>query len=219
MAELRGGPYREQFVNLRAELAEIISNGHADPETFRTTLLRVLKSLETIRMKNDNDIIKKHQEIAHCTATSKAADTVANLLIGVIRGIKKDRSARKVPLIDKKDEDVLTDEELLQTICVCGCRDASDIATCKCPCHEGKSCGREHCVVCSAAEATRSATETVDDAVHRAPKNLENKFEQHDPGVEVGKTSKSSPARKEVSKNKPKKKVAKKTKKAVKAKK
>jgi hypothetical protein len=148
----RGAIHREKFARLQVEFDELIKLGAAGPEDFRTVCFRMLKGFENTRLKNHSQIQKLKEEIAFCEATARACDMFEGLLIGLISSYRADKAAGlETPRVrDEDGKEVISDTDMLKTICICGCQDDEDRSTCKCVCHQGIPCGKSNCVVCAA---------------------------------------------------------------------
>ena len=89
----------------------------------------------------------------------------SNLLVGVlasqVQEVKRSEQMGGERLVDVPDNgDRISDKEMLQRICICGCVDEEDAANCDCSCHRGIPCDDENCVVCKAEKALQLAKET-----------------------------------------------------------
>jgi hypothetical protein len=149
--ETRGALHRERFAKLQSEFSELMEMGAAGPEDFKTVAFRLLKAFEVTRLKNHAEIDKMRQQIAFCEATQRACDMFENLLIGVIEAHKNEKKQHlETKVLDSDGNPIRLAEDVLKTICACGCLDEDDIKNCKCSCHQGIPCDNPVCVVCSA---------------------------------------------------------------------
>ena len=167
MAENRGISHRENFANLQAEFSNLQRLG-AGGKDFESVAMGLLRAFENTRKKNEGQIARIREEIKFCEATSHACDMFEQLLLGLIGAARVNLEKGLEPNTPPTPEGVVSDTEVLKTICVCGCQDAEDAATCKCLCHQGQHCGNVNCVACDAkaagfkaAEKEASLTETV----------------------------------------------------------
>jgi hypothetical protein len=172
MAEDRGGLHRERFAKLQIEFDELVKLGAAGPDDFRVIAMRLLRAFETTRLKNHDQIDKLKQEVAFCEATSRACDMFENLLLGLVEAHKNDRKKGLQAAVTPDGSVIVTDTDLLKTICACGCRDEEDAQTCDCPCHQGLPCGKSNCVVCTAKQ---TSTQAISDIPAETPKKSRKK--------------------------------------------
>jgi hypothetical protein len=157
----RGGTHKENFVKLQAEFNKIFTNSESiSPRGLYQLMSQFLKSVEGLRMRSEKQIRDLQNELVFNQGTADACSTFSNLLVsmmvgyhdsGMLTGVKaKDVEEKE----DKKEseevkEDIVTDVEMLKKVCAnCGCQDEGDMAECNCPCHDGKSCGNDQCIIC-----------------------------------------------------------------------
>lgn len=153
MNEQRGVGYRESFLKVESDFKELMDSGGATPDNFKAALFKVLRSFETVRRKNNNQISNLESEIAFCQATSRACDMFENILVGIIRTIKNEvQGGLNVDVPEHVVSDPPKDTDVLKTICLCGCLDEIDAADCQCICHTKGFCDRPDCTVCRAKE-------------------------------------------------------------------
>lgn len=163
----RGHSHRERFLQLQAELR--IFSENASPKDYETVLHRFLSEFERLRIDTENQILKLHRELSFCEGTAKSCTTVANTIVSVLRrhyeemnptAPKNPSSTTQTEENNEEKTEIVTDRDILKTICICGCQDEEDAANCTCSCHKGIPCDNENCVVCKAKKEQLKAAAT-----------------------------------------------------------
>jgi len=170
------------IVAVRKQMQELMERGDATPELFEDTLMTILRSLEVERIEQERYIKDYERKIEFCRAKQQAASQYSSLVVGIL--MTKSREVR-LPRVDRGDggngTTRITDKEMLQRICACGCVDEEDASKCDCVCHQGGYCDNPECVVCPARRLQ-----------DEAEKQRAN--EEHAPEIEV--IDESHPAKK-----------------------
>lgn len=159
----RLGTHKEHFSRLSDQFKELMEHGAATPERFKQLCFTLLKSFEGVRLDQEGQIKKYEANIAYCRATQQACSMFSNLLVGAlatqVQEVKRAEAVGSAPLPAQipGNGDRVSDKEMLQRICICGCVDEEDAANCDCSCHQGEPCKDERCVVCQAKLALETS--------------------------------------------------------------
>lgn len=151
---------REKFLRLNGEFYKIIATAQATPQGFEELLIKFLARTENLRMQAELDVRRLEKEISLHEGTARACAQLSNLLVGLVEEHRKVLETRKAtpaeiaPVEAKPAAPTVTDTELLQTICFCGCQDEEDAKDCPCSCHTNPSglCDNPSCVGCRKRE-------------------------------------------------------------------
>lgn len=157
------GTHREHLSRLSDQFARLMESGAATPERYRELCSTLLRSFEGLRLEQERQIADYNAKIAYCRATQSSCSMFSNLLIGVLKNqVREALNAQQaavaaVPEAEPGNGRPITDVEMLQRICICGCVDDEDAADCDCSCHRGQPCDRTDCVVCKAQRVLETA--------------------------------------------------------------
>lgn len=150
------GTHKEHFSRLSEQFHELVENGAATPDRYKQLCITLLKSFEAIRLEQETSIKNYEAKIAYCRATQQSCSLFSNLLVGIISS-QVQEVKRAVQLGHEPPNPAvpsnggrISDTEMLQRICICGCVDDEDASNCDCSCHKGEPCGQTGCVVCKA---------------------------------------------------------------------
>ena len=158
----RMGTFKMHLNELQAHFRDLMSAGISDPHVFQKTMTDFLRKFETIRVTQEREIRRYETQIAYCRARQRAASEHANLILSILttnvsNALEAHRNSNgetSRPPESTLPEEVITDTELLKTICICGCVDEADAKSCKCACHtEVGYCTDERCAVCPVKKA------------------------------------------------------------------
>ncbi|MBT8428378.1 MAG: hypothetical protein KJN79_00555 [Gammaproteobacteria bacterium] len=154
----RLGTFKMHLQELQVHFRDLMAEGVTDPFVYEKTLEDLLRGFETIRVAQEQEIRKLEQRIAYCRARQRAASEHANLILAIlttnankaIQAFRDTGGQTSVPpqstLPDKTER--VSDKEMLQTICICGCVDDEDVQSCNCECHTVGHCQDPRCSVC-----------------------------------------------------------------------
>lgn len=154
------GTANSHIVTVRQQIQQLMDSGYATPELFEDTLMTILRALETERISQERQIKDYEKKIEFCRATQRAASQYSSLIVGVL--MTKSREVR-LPKVDRGGNgsaERISDKEMLQRICACGCVDAEDEEKCDCVCHQGGYCDNPECVTCPARKLQDEAQKT-----------------------------------------------------------
>ena len=171
--QTRHGTYRERFLQVKEEFHKLMEVG-GTPEDMEGVLVKLLKDMEDLRLRNEVQVRRLEQEIAVCNATAKACTTYSNLVVSSISFYRRQRQNAQ-PHVDPNPEPgggngVPKDTDVLKTICICGCQDEVDSADCICGCHTDVGyCTLENCVVCQAKIAAKPKKTTKKKTTKKGP--------------------------------------------------
>lgn len=150
------GTFKMHLQELQVHFRDLMMEGIAEPRVFEKTLEDFLRQFETIRISQEREIRRLETQMAYCRARQRAASEHANLVLAilttnvnqVIQAHKDSGGIASRPPESTLPEDIVSDTDLLKTICICGCRDEEDAASCDCPCHTVGYCDDIRCAVC-----------------------------------------------------------------------
>lgn len=148
----RHGTYRERFLQVKKEFHQLIEEG-GDNATVEGILIKILKDMEDIRLKNELDSRRLEQQLAVCQATARACSTYSNLVVSAVSYYRRELKKTPEAVQETEKSSVPKDTDVLKTICLCGCQDEEDAAGCQCVCHTKGWCDRPDCTVCRQKEA------------------------------------------------------------------
>lgn len=156
----RYGTYRERFLQIKEEFHKLMEAG-GTPGDMEGVLVKLLKDMEDLRLKNELQVRRLEKEIAVCHATAKACTTYSNLVVSSISFYRRQRQNVAVAGVEPEEKPnggngVPRDTDVLKTICLCGCQDEIDSADCDCECHTEGVCQREDCVFCRSQPRPKS---------------------------------------------------------------
>lgn len=194
------GTFKMHLQELQVHFRDLMEQGIADPRVYEKTMEDFLRQFETIRITQEREIRRLETQMAYCRARQRAASEHANLILAVlttnvnqaIRAHKDSGGETSRAPESTLPEEVMTDTEMLKTICICGCVDEEDASQCDCACHSVGYCGDVRCAVCPDKKA----------AAESKPKKKK---------VAKKKVAKKQAAKKKVAKKRAAKKVTKRT--------
>lgn len=152
----RMGTFKMHLHELQTHFRDLMAEGISDPHVFEKTMTDFLRQFETIRVTQEREIRRLETQIAYCRARQRAASEHANLILAVlttnvshaIQAHRDSNGKSSRPPESTLPEEVMTDTEMLKTICICGCVDDVDAKSCDCGCHTVGYCEDERCAVC-----------------------------------------------------------------------
>ena len=153
----RMGTFKMHLNELQTHFRDLMAAGITDPHVFQKTMTDFLRQFETIRVTQEREIHRLETQIAYCRARQRAASEHANLILAVLttnvaQAIQAHRDSNgetSRPPESTLPEEVISDTEMLKTICICGCVDDIDAKDCKCACHTDVGyCEDARCAVC-----------------------------------------------------------------------
>jgi len=155
------GTFKMHLQELQVHFRDLMLEGISEPRVYEKTMEDFLRQFETIRITQEREIRRLETQMAYCRARQRAASEHANLILAVlttnvnqaIKAHKDSGGATSRAPESTLPEEVVTDTELLKTICICGCQDAEDAASCDCPCHTVGYCDDIRCAVCPSKKA------------------------------------------------------------------
>lgn len=154
----KNGTFQTNFQTLKGGLQRLLEGG-VDPHHIEEIFMTLLRGFENERLSCERNIKKLERQIEWERAKQHACAQHAALLLGIV-GVQLGRKESQQAQMPQNDPSpVLTDKELLKTICICGCRDEEDAANCDCPCHHGGFCENPRCSVCPGKKAAIEASE------------------------------------------------------------
>jgi len=156
----RTGAAVQHIVSLRKEMQQLIDQGGATPELFEDTLATILRAFEVERVDQERQIRDYERKIEFCRATQRAASQYSSLIVGILMTKSRESRLPKTEVAPIKNGERISDKEMLQRICACGCVDAEDEANCDCVCHQGGYCDNPNCVTCPARRLEDEAGKT-----------------------------------------------------------
>lgn len=114
--QLRHGTYREQLTSLQSALDDAIQSGATNVEDFTATLTQILKAIEGLRVKNENQISNLREQIAFHEATARACSLLGSVVVGVVRSRTQEhrRGQANLDVALKKElrDDIYAEHEL-----------------------------------------------------------------------------------------------------------
>jgi len=159
--QARYGTHDTHYAKLVDRFRELEEGGAADGARFKTVCFQLLKSFEALRVSREGQIKKLSRQIEYNRAQQEMCSMFSKILVGMIATQVQEAQSgtAPTPVPNKAPDAPISDKEMLQRICVCGCQDEEDAKDCDCTCHTVGYCDNENCVVCS-AEKLRRASET-----------------------------------------------------------
>jgi len=151
----RMGTYKMHQHELQVHFRDLMQAGISDSRVLEKALEEFLSKFETIRVTQEREIQRLEQQISYCRARQRAASEHANLILAILtthvsRAVQSANAADgKVPSSGAPTTPgIISDTEMLKTICICGCVDEDDASKCDCSCHSVGYCQDEKCAVC-----------------------------------------------------------------------
>lgn len=158
------GTHPQHTAKLTAQFATLIAEGAATPQRYQELCFTLLKSFEAMRVDQERQISDYQAKIAYCRAQQQSCSQFSNLLVGILaRQVQEVARARQMGDPEPAPQaspsgHVVTDTEMLQRICICGCVDEADAANCDCECHSERGyCIDARCAVCPAKRALETS--------------------------------------------------------------
>lgn len=151
------GTYRERFLQIKKEFHELMEAG-GDAASVENVLVKILKDMEDVRLKNELEARRLEKQLAICQATARACSTYSNLVVSSVSYYRREmEKAKDAPVEPIPIKGMKRDVDVLKTICLCGCQDEEDATDCPCICHTKGQCDRPDCTVCREKEKAESA--------------------------------------------------------------
>jgi hypothetical protein len=85
------GTYKEQFSELNEKVTKAVQAGAATPEEYRATLIQLLKSTESLRMKNETEVVRLEKQIAHHQAVARSCSMFGAMLLHIVDARTRER--------------------------------------------------------------------------------------------------------------------------------
>jgi hypothetical protein len=164
----QGGTLKVHLTQLQKQFRELIAAGASNVDNYEKAMTLLLQGFEGIRVSTEAQITDHETKIAYLRAKQKACTEHANLLLSIMAvQVQEARAAKRREddggngVSQPKDSiEPITDKEMLNTICICGCQDEIDAVGCKCKCHTNGVCDDEECKVCPVKKVAIKALET-----------------------------------------------------------
>jgi hypothetical protein len=106
--QLRHGTFRENLLKLQTDIADAVSAGGGDAEDYQATLVQLLKAVEGLRVKQEQEIHRLDRQRAFHEATIRNCSQFANLILSVVVARKNEvvraRAAEENRLTKELDE-------------------------------------------------------------------------------------------------------------------
>lgn len=80
---VRHGTFQEQLTQLNQLLRKAISDG-ADARFFASTLTHLLKTVETMRVKQESEVARLQAQVAEHVAKARACSTLGSLIVSLL---------------------------------------------------------------------------------------------------------------------------------------
>lgn len=172
------GTFKMHLQELQVHFRDLMAEGISEPRVFEKTLEDFLRQFETIRVSQEREIRRLETQMAYCRARQRAASEHANLILAVlttnvnqaIQAYRDTGGASAKPPESTLPEDVISDTEMLKSICICGCVDEEDAANCDCNCHTVGYCDDPRCAVCPDKKGKKGSTKKTKKAKKKVAK-------------------------------------------------
>jgi hypothetical protein len=80
------GAFREQYSRMQLAVLTAIENGAATPDEYQGTLMQVLRAVENLRLKHEDDVNKLKQQIEMHNGGITACSMMSDMIIRIVEG-------------------------------------------------------------------------------------------------------------------------------------